>query len=109
MKMPQRKVLNVTQQQIDDAHSKAEEHYSRSSSMTRTEYNSMVAKDIMESEGGKYDTIEKVENVVEYCEDSGDDIRAKAIKEWIRGKPLGITVGNPIRCVNHLLIDKRVE
>tara|TARA_B100001013_G_scaffold166881_1_gene100004 strand:- start:242 stop:550 length:309 start_codon:yes stop_codon:yes gene_type:complete len=102
MKMPQRKVLNVTQQQIDDAHSKAEEHYSRSSSMTRTEYNSMVAKDIMESEGGKYDTIEKVEYVVKYCEESGDDIRAKAIKQWIR-------VSNPMRCVNHLLIDKRVE
>jgi hypothetical protein len=85
--MPIAKVRNVTQQQIDHAHSKAEEIYQRSSNMTRSDFQHVVAEDILENQD-RYQTVEDVLKDIDYCEETGDNIRADAMYQFINEQNL---------------------
>ena len=83
--MPQRKIPNVTQQQIDHAQMKAEELYTRNRKMTRSDFNHVVAEDILHNQA-KYRTMEDVLKDIDYCRETGDDIRADAMDEYLKGR-----------------------
>jgi hypothetical protein len=74
--------LNVTQEQIDNAQSMAEELFERSATMTRNDFNSKVAEDILHNQT-KYRTVGDVMKEIQYCEEIGDQVRAEAMKEMI--------------------------
>ncbi len=78
--MPQRKIPNVTQQQIEQAQLKAIELYQRSSNMTRNDFNHLVAADILDS------TEATIRNKMEYCRETGDDIRADAMDHYLKAE-----------------------
>ena len=83
--MPQRKIPNVTQQQIDHAQMRATELFERSSNMTRSDFNHVVAEDILHNQE-KYRTVEDVLKGIDYCRETGDDIRADAMDEYLKGE-----------------------
>ncbi len=51
--------------------------------MTRNDFNHVVAEDILHNQA-KYRTVEDVLKDIDYCEESGDLIRADAMNEYLK-------------------------